>query len=531
MSLSETFVAIAPLTHEELIAQSRDWLIALGYTIRASSETDLDWLIATPPEDHPHRAIALVAHCDIAAKAPPPADKIQNIHGIVTSPGFILGADDRAGVAAILELLNHDYRPTVILTTGEEKGCIGAKKLVATLKDPPAGLRLMIEIDRASDNGFVHYGCTSKIRDAYVTRFGFESEGRGTSTDIAEIMPAWKISGANLAAGYKGQHGTSERLSLPILQHTMDRVAAMICDPPDAPIVFDGYVYTPAIRNGYDHSGYNQSMYGMGRTQPHNSLISRWSQQYNGWYRMVEGLQVFDDPTIDAKYRADLKTQATAIKTNTLTRWEEQQLKLIECDSPVQIEEIWKHCKRDRSAFQDCLMQMANLFRELQHRRPIVYDQPFLSRFPKCYQREYWQEAAIQCDLATANHIKPLVIRTAQGVNAVDKCPQPGELSKYERKTIKSLGLDPCKAGDIETLWKCSSATARKQFRVWLASERALRKEAEKKTIRQVNVTVKPENDSEVIGLAELDYIPDPKPETHADPLWTQDDIAGLEGF
>ena len=69
--------------------------------------------------------IALVAHMDTVFKKTPENiyyDADQNV--MWSSQG--LGADDRAGVFAIVSIINKGYRPHIILTTDEEIGGIGA---------------------------------------------------------------------------------------------------------------------------------------------------------------------------------------------------------------------------------------------------------------------------------------------------------------------------------------------------------------------------------------------------------------------
>ena len=72
--------------------------------------------------------VALVAHLDTVFKLPPQNIFYDREKNVMWSPEG-LGADDRAGVFAIVEIIRNyeDLNPTIILTTGEEKGCIGAE--------------------------------------------------------------------------------------------------------------------------------------------------------------------------------------------------------------------------------------------------------------------------------------------------------------------------------------------------------------------------------------------------------------------
>ncbi len=62
--------------------------------------------------------IGLVAHLDTVHSVPVKDLFYDTQQGVMWSPQGI-GADDRAGVYSILEIIGRGYRPTVILTTDE----------------------------------------------------------------------------------------------------------------------------------------------------------------------------------------------------------------------------------------------------------------------------------------------------------------------------------------------------------------------------------------------------------------------------
>ena len=67
--------------------------------------------------------IALVAHMDTVFKKLPENIYYDADQNVMWSPQG-LGADDRAGVFAIISIINKGYRPHIILTTDEEIGGI-----------------------------------------------------------------------------------------------------------------------------------------------------------------------------------------------------------------------------------------------------------------------------------------------------------------------------------------------------------------------------------------------------------------------
>ena len=111
-----------------------------------------------------------------------------------------LGADDRAGVFAIIQILRKKYRPYVLFTTDEEMGGYGAHIFVEAHPVAP-NIKYMIELDRAGERDCVFYECENFTFMDYVESFGFK-QAIGSFTDISIIMPEWEIAGVNLSGSY-----------------------------------------------------------------------------------------------------------------------------------------------------------------------------------------------------------------------------------------------------------------------------------------------------------------------------------------
>lgn len=139
-----------------------------------------------------------------------------------------LGADDRAGVFAILHLLEKGYRPNIIFTDGEERGGIGAMALVKNFpKCPFKNVKYLIEIDRQGRDEFVTYDCANPEFDKYISSFGWQKK-EGLFTDISIIAPQWGIAACNISAGYLNEHTLGERLHVNWLEETIDKLEKMI---------------------------------------------------------------------------------------------------------------------------------------------------------------------------------------------------------------------------------------------------------------------------------------------------------------
>lgn len=177
--------------------------------------------------------VALVAHLDTVFKNPPHDIFYDRVKNVMWSPDG-LGADDRAGVYAIVQILKSGLRPTVIFTTDEELGCVGADALAEQVKTPPVDLKYVIELDRRGSNDCVFYSCNNPEFDAYVESFGFVTNF-GSFSDISVICPEWKIAGVNLSIGYYDEHSVSETLYVGQMFDTIKKVKNMLQDAVNAP--------------------------------------------------------------------------------------------------------------------------------------------------------------------------------------------------------------------------------------------------------------------------------------------------------
>lgn len=189
--------------------------------------------------------IALVAHMDTVYKTPVVDLYYDQRKGVLWSPQGI-GADDRAGVFAIMKIIQSGLRPAVILTTDEEKGGLGATVL-ASKECPIPGLKYMIQLDRHGTNDCVFYECFNEEFYNYVESFGF-CEAYGSFSDISFLMPQWNICGVNLSVGYEDEHGVEETLHIAPLYDTITKVQKMLCEEEIPNFEYDEMVYTGSSR-------------------------------------------------------------------------------------------------------------------------------------------------------------------------------------------------------------------------------------------------------------------------------------------
>lgn len=171
--------------------------------------------------------IALVAHMDTVFPRPAKEIFYDRVKNVIWSPDG-LGADDRAGIFAIIYILRHGLRPHIILTTDEERGAVGASYLA--MRDCPfEGLRYLIQLDRRGGNDCVFYDCANEAFIKYIESFGF-AEAIGSFSDISVICPAWKVAGVNLSIGYRDEHSMTEVLFVNQMFCTINKVIKMLSE-------------------------------------------------------------------------------------------------------------------------------------------------------------------------------------------------------------------------------------------------------------------------------------------------------------
>lgn len=198
--------------------------------------------------------IALVAHMDTVFKTPVSDLYYDQRKGVLWSPQG-LGADDRAGIFAILKILQDGLRPSVIFTTDEEEGGLGASAL-AEKECPIPNLKYMIELDRRGTNDCVFYDCYCPEFVSYIENFGF-CENWGSFSDISFLMPAWNICGVNLSVGYNDEHSYMETLHIAPLYDTIRKVKKML-QTENIPI----FKYDEIVFNGSSWWKHSSNIYG-----------------------------------------------------------------------------------------------------------------------------------------------------------------------------------------------------------------------------------------------------------------------------
>ena len=223
--------------------------------------------------------VCLVSHLDTVHKELPDNILVEEDSGLMWSPQGI-GGDDRCGTFAVLYILaeqlkNNKQKPTILFTTDEEIGCIGASVAARAIpQEMISHLKFLIEIDRRGKEDCVFYSTRNKEFEDYIQTFGFV-KAYGSCSDISRLSPAWDIASTNVSSGYFSEHSKSEYINVNYLMNTINRVINILND--DRVLNGDRFLYQPD-----PEPEITPSTTKYGRTD-YTNRSNRWSN-YGGYY-------------------------------------------------------------------------------------------------------------------------------------------------------------------------------------------------------------------------------------------------------
>jgi hypothetical protein len=257
-------------------------LVDYGYTITKDSKPfgTHSWMYAKGSSP-----FLMVAHLDIhpAITVPKTIYAFSSVYPVQTTLPVLygdkgLGADDRAGVVAILLTLKYtNLRPDIFFPLGEEVGLVGTNAFVESIKeskDKYAHLNFMIQFDRMNAKDVVTYSDTNKTLVNLFTLNDMFVYTQGSFSDISSLMPALGISGVNLSCGYYNQHMKDEHLNVDEFVNSVFNTMTILL----ANDLTIKHIYTPAVYVPINGQRYEQLELEFGPytgTQPTDTLITK----------------------------------------------------------------------------------------------------------------------------------------------------------------------------------------------------------------------------------------------------------------
>lgn len=253
-----SFISVCQLTKDDLYA----WLVQQFKSHYGKDMVAKDGYIFCKGNS----PVCLSAHIDTVFKKPPHEIIVNEKNQISSLQG--LGGDDRCGIIGTLYLMGqmdaNGQKPSIFLSTDEEKGGSTTKVGSKDCKDLVENVRFIIALDRRGSNDSVYYDCGNEEFKKWIDSFGFV-EAKGIKTDICTLCSDWDVTGVNLSVGYYGEHTTSEYVVIEELQATLAKCINIINKAdPDKHFKFEKKEY----RYTYQHN--------------ENSYFDRWCMFFPG---------------------------------------------------------------------------------------------------------------------------------------------------------------------------------------------------------------------------------------------------------
>ena len=223
--MKNEFIEICKMTQKELKKYLKKQLTKNGYEVFEG-----DGYLYSPGSE----PYLLTAHMDTVhedKRGMPKQIKIsKNKDGntVISSPQGI-GADDRAGIVAILEIIKK-FHTSVLFCEDEEIGSVGCDKFVKTshIKDLEK-LNYLIQIDRRNAHDAVFYQCANDDFEEFILNNTDFETAMGSWTDICELSPVCGVASVNFSCGYYDEHTVKETLVIEELEHNVKQIEKLLC--------------------------------------------------------------------------------------------------------------------------------------------------------------------------------------------------------------------------------------------------------------------------------------------------------------
>jgi hypothetical protein len=244
-------------------------------------------------------------HLDTACSKQVKVNHVQTQNIIKTDGSSILGADDKAGMVVVLNMIENKVPGLYYFFIGEEVGCIGSGRLAQDWVNSEFSYTItkVVSFDRRSDCSVIThqwYGrcCSDEFADELSFRLNgtgqrlkLEPDDTGVLTDSAQFMDIVPEC-TNISVGYMYEHTTGEYQDIDYLQ----RLCKAVCliDWETLPVERDPYDISNEDDDDVDLStdikGFSEEFYSYfsvnGKTKKmyiHSDLIKQESDIIRNW--------------------------------------------------------------------------------------------------------------------------------------------------------------------------------------------------------------------------------------------------------
>lgn len=253
--------------------------------------------------------VMFTAHLDTATPALTEVNHVFEGNIIKTDGKSILGADDKAGVTIMLNMIENSIPGLYYFFLGEEVGCIGSRKVATVQKENKIeGINKVISFDRRGNNSIITYqsgarccsdtfgSALSKALNDVDSTFKYENDDTGILTDSVQFVSIYAEC-TNISVGYQNEHTFSEKQDIEHLTKLAE--ACLKVDWNALPVERDpstteyksygsyGSWGSRYYDDEYDYTGYRKTAYA---AKPADKIEPVWF--YDNKYGYVSNIEI-----------------------------------------------------------------------------------------------------------------------------------------------------------------------------------------------------------------------------------------------
>jgi len=176
------------------------------------------------------------SHLDTASSQSQKVNHVIKGNMIYTDGSSILGADDKAGVVIMLNMIEHDIKGLYYFFIGEERGCVGSRKLSNKHYNRPiTNINKVVSFDRRGKESIITHQlgtrcCSEEFGNALSSElnsinknFHYENDPTGIYTDSAQFTEIYSEC-TNISVGYYNEHSRNEEQDIDHLEQLSQAV-------------------------------------------------------------------------------------------------------------------------------------------------------------------------------------------------------------------------------------------------------------------------------------------------------------------
>ena len=216
--------------------------------------------------------VMFTSHLDTATSANTDVNHVIVDNIIKTDGKSILGADDKAGVTIMLNMIKNNIPGLYYFFLGEEVGCVGSKKVAGVQKETKIeGINKVISFDRRGTNSIITYQSSKRCAsdtfgkalaeqfNSVNDTFKYEIDPTGVLTDSIQFISIYPEC-TNISVGYQSEHTFSETQDIEHLEKLAE--ACLKIDWNGLPVERDpSVVEYRSYSGGWDYPGWDDDDY------------------------------------------------------------------------------------------------------------------------------------------------------------------------------------------------------------------------------------------------------------------------------